>query len=163
MSNRTQRLAIVIGLAALVGAIVAVVALRASDGSKEATKADYQANVILVRDRIDYAYARVGKATSVEELADRLDETAAVVGKSSEELDSGGVAAGFETLNADLVDALDRWSVSLGNTADQISDPNFSEGLPAINSIGFPEWDEVNATLSEMNKKGLKVELLKRH
>lgn len=163
MSNRTLRLLVLGGLVLVAAVAVAIVAGRSSDSTNTATKADYQAAIVLARDRIDYSYARIGTSTSVEQLADRLDETAAVVVKSSEDLDGGGVADGFETLNADLVDALDRWSVSLGNTADQIRDPTFSEGLPAINSIGFPEWDETNAILSEMKKKGLKVELLQRH
>jgi hypothetical protein len=61
------------------------------------------------------------------------------------------------------VDALERFSTSLANTADQLRDPSFAETLPAINSISFPEWDETNAILSEMGKKGLKVQLLQRH
>jgi hypothetical protein len=162
VSSRTQRLSILVGLA-LVTALVVVIAVRALGGTETATKAEYQETIVTTRDRIDYAYARIGKSTSVEQLADRLEEASAVVGTSADDLDGAPVAAGFEELNGKLVDTLGRFSVSLANTADQIRDPAFAETLPTINSIGFPEWDEANAILSEMARKGLKVELLQRH
>jgi hypothetical protein len=162
VSTWRQRLSLLVGVAVL-AAVVAIVAVRASDGPGTATKADYQASVVTARDRIDTAYARVGTATSLEELADRLDEASSVVDKSATELDGVGIAAGFDELNARLVDKLGQFSDAMANTADQIRDPSFGDSLQGINSIGFTEWNDVNAILSEMKAKGLKVELLQRH
>ena len=36
-------------------------------------------------------------------------------------------------------------------------------GLDSITSLGLTEWDDVNAILTEMQKKGIEVALLERH
>ena len=163
MSNRTTRLAIVIA-AVVVAAFVAAVAIRAfSGGPGTATKPEYQATVVDVRNRVDYAYAQVGKATSIKQLADALDQASAVVAQGAKDLDHAGVAPGFGDLNGQLSDKLRQFSGSMADTAAQIRDPSFQPSLGGLNSIGFTEWDDVNAILTKMKAEGLRVELLQRH
>jgi hypothetical protein len=163
VSPRTTRLALLI-VAAVVAAFVAAVAIRAFSGPGTATKAEYQATVQNARDRVDYALEQITKPTETDQLPDRFDQAAAVLAATSKDLDNAGVAKGFGDLNARLSDKLDEFSNELTNTAAQFRDPSFASGaLGGINSIGFTQWDDVNAILTEMNKRGLKVELLQRH
>ena len=75
---------IAIAAAALVGAVVLGQAVAKNDDPS--SRAEYQGSVVLARDRIDFALARIGKSQSPEELVNRIDEAAAVVGASGVEL-----------------------------------------------------------------------------
>lgn len=163
MSQRTQRLAILVGVA-VVAAFAVAVAIRAFDGPGTATKADYQATVANARDRVDYALLQITKPSETNQLPDRFDQAAAVVGATAKDLDNAAVAKGFEDLNSQLADKLHEFSDQLANTADEFRDPSFADSaLAGINSIGFTQWDDVNAILTKMNERGLKVQLLQRH
>jgi hypothetical protein len=150
-------------VAALVAVVIAMAALGGG-GQETAAKADYQATIVIARDRVDFAFAEIGKADSIENLIERLDTASARVGAVAEDVDGAAVAPGFEQANDDLADALHRFSWALAATADQFADPSSAGfGLENINSLGFSEWDEVNAVLTEMQEQGLEVELLERH
>lgn len=164
MSSRTKQLLVAGGI--IVAAVVAVaIALAAAGGGKEtATKAEYQVTIVSARDRVDFAFADITKSDSFENLIERLDTASLRIGAVADDVDNAAVAKGFEDLNAELAERLDRFSGALAATADQFQDPSSAGfSLESLNSLGFSEWDEVNATLAEMQKKGLKVELLARH
>ena len=160
-SRSTQILAIV---AAVVGAVLAIglaVVLLGDDAT--ASRADYQATVVNTRDRVDFAYARIARSQSVDELIERMDEAAAVIGKTASDLDDAGVAEGFEETNAKLVTKLEAFSTVLASTAAQFRDPTFGAAIGGINSLSFPEWDAVNEVLAELKKQGIQVDQLARH
>jgi hypothetical protein len=163
VTSNGKTLLVLAGVA--VAAVVAVVvAVTAMGGDKTATKAEYQATIVSTRDRVDFAYAQITKADSVENLVERLDAASAAVGDVADDVRGAAVAPGFETLNDDLADTLDAFSNSMAATADQFQDPSSAGfGLDSISSLGFGEWDDVNAILTKMQKKGLEVELLVRH
>jgi hypothetical protein len=161
---KTKRILII--AAAIVAAVLAsVIAMSAlGGGTKSATKTEYQTTIVNVRDRVDFAYADITKADSVENLIERLDLAGARIEAASGDVSDAAVAEGFEKLNDDLADALGRFGGSLQATADQFRDPSSAGfGLENINSLGFEEWDEVNEILTSMQEKGLEVELLERH
>ena len=161
-----RRKRILVGAGIVVAAsLAAVVAMSAFGGGKgTATKAEYQATIVNARDRVDYGYAQITKADSVENLIERLDQASAAIGATAGDLDGAAVAPGFEELNDRLVAKLRKFSDALAATGDQFADPSSAGfGLDSITSLGFGEWDDVNAILTEMQKKGIKVELLQRH
>jgi hypothetical protein len=161
---RNRRLIVIAGVIAA-AALAAVIAMVALGGGREtATKAEYQATIVNARDRVDFAYADITKSDSVENFIERLDEASVRVGAVADDVSGAAVAEGFEDLNDELAERLNAFSSALAATADQFEDPSSAGfGLESITSFGLGEWDDVNATLTEMQKKGLKVELLGRH
>ena len=118
MGSRTTQILVI--AAAVAGAVIAVglaVVLLGDDAS--ASRADYQATVVNTRDRVDFAYARIAKSQSVDELIERMDEASAVIGKTASDLDEAGVAEGFEDMNAQLVTKLQAFSSVLHARAAQ--------------------------------------------
>ncbi len=149
---------------AVAAAIAVVIAVTAMGGDKTATKPEYQATIANSRDRVDFAYAQITKADSVENLVERLDVASVAIADVADDVRGAAVAPGFEGLNADLAAKLDRFSDALAAAADQFQDPTSAGfGLDSITSLGFTEWDDVNAILTKMQEKGLEVELLERH
>jgi len=160
-SRTTQILAVV---AAVAGAFIAIgLAIVLLGGDATASRTDYQATIVNTRDRVDFAYARIAKSTSIDELIERMDEASAVIGKTASDLDEAGVAEGFEDLNGTLVAKLQAFSNVLHATAQQFQDPTFGPAIGGINSLSFPEWDEVNKVLAQMKAKGIQVDQLERH
>lgn len=160
-SRSTQIIAV---LAAVGGAVVAIaiaVVLLGDDAT--ASRADYQATVVSARNQVDFAYARIARSQSIDELVERIDEAAAVVGRTASDLDDSGVAEGFEETNATLVKRLEAFSTVLASTAEQFRDPSFGATLGGITSLSFPEWDQVNAVLADLKEQGIQVEQLERH
>jgi hypothetical protein len=160
-SRTTQILAIVAAVAGAVIAIGLAVVLLGDDAT--ASRADYQATVVNTRDRVDFAYARIAKSQSIDELIERMDEASAVIGKTASDLDDAGVAEGFEDTNATLVKRLQAFSNVLHSTAEQFQDPTFGATLGGINSLSFPEWDAVNEVLADLKAQGIRVDQLERH
>jgi crotonobetainyl-CoA:carnitine CoA-transferase CaiB-like acyl-CoA transferase len=160
-SRSTQILAAV---AVVVGAAFAVavgVILLGDDAT--ASRADYQATVVNARDRVDFALVRITKSQSTDELVERIDEAAAVVGKTATDVEEAGVAEGFEEANDRLVTTMRSFSDELAGTAAQFRDPTFAGTLPAITSLSFPQWNALNAVLVDLKEQGLEVEPLPRH
>lgn len=145
-------------------AIAVVIAMTAMGGDKTATKPEYQATVVNARDRVDYAYAQITKADSVENLVERLNEASVAIADIAGDVGNAAVAPSFEDLNAELDARLTKFSGALAAVADQFEDPSSSGlGLETLTSLGLSEWDDVNATLTKMQKKGIEVALLERH
>jgi len=164
MQSRWRLIAAVaaVGIAAAV-AVAAVGLAFGGRGGSSASKAGYEATVVNARDRVDYALQRVTESQSMPDLVQRLNDASNTVGGAAAELDQAKVANGFEAQNAQLVTALRAFSTTLGNTANTFKDPALANSLTNMNSLSFPEWDQVNAILAEMKSKGIEVALLARH
>jgi hypothetical protein len=161
MGTRSGVLALVAaGVAAAVVVVVGILVLG-DDGT--ASREDYQKAVVNARDRVDFAYGRIARSESPEELIERLDEAAVVVGDTASDLDGTGVPEGLDDENEGLVKALRAFSDVLAGSAAQFRDPTFAGTLPGITSLSFPEWDTVNEALAELNEQGIEVEPLARH
>lgn len=162
MSSRSLRL-LVLAIVLAAGAAAVAVALGAFDGGKPATTAEYRATVANARDRVDFALERITKSDSTEALIRRIGEAAAAVDATADDLDDAAVAEGYADLHAKLVDTLRAFSAELAATAAQFQDPTFGGVLEGITSLGFVQWEKVNAVLAQMRKRGLDVQLLQRH
>ncbi len=162
MGSRSTQILVV--LAAVIGAAFAIgIAVTLLGDDATASRADYQATVVNARDRVDFAYARIAKSQSTDELIERIDEAAAVIGKTASDLDDAGVAEGFEPANARLVKTLSAFSNELASTAEQFRDPTFAATLGGITSLSFPQWNATNKVLADLKKQGIQVEQLERH
>ncbi len=160
-SRSTQILAVVAAVVGAAFAIAVAVILLGDDAT--ASRADYQASVVNARDRVDFALVRITRSQSIEELIERIDEAAAVVGKTASDLDDAGVAEGFEPAHEQLVTSMRALSDEMASTAEQFRDPTFGSALGGISSLSFPQWEKVNAALADLEEQGLQVEQLPRH
>ena len=148
---------------AVVAAVAVAVGIAALGGGETTSRESYQAAVVNTRDRVDFAYARIARSPSIEELVVRIDEASVVVGDTASDLEDAGVPDGLEDENERLVKALRAFSDVLAGTAAQFRDPTFAGTLPGITSLSFPEWDAVNKVLAELNEQGIEVDQLARH
>jgi hypothetical protein len=152
---------VAIAAAALVGAVVLGQALAKNDAPS--SRVEYQESVVLVRDRIDFALARIGRSQSPEELANRIDEASVTVGAGAEELADLDAPSELTTQNDELVRTLQAFADELAGTASTLRDPSFEPALHGLNSISFKQWDVLNRVLAELRRAGIRVELLARH
>jgi hypothetical protein len=156
------------GVLALVGIAVAaafavVVAVLVLGDDAPASRESYQVVVVNSRDRVDFAYGRIARSGSIEELIERIDEAGVVVGDTAADLDETTPPEELEDEHARLVTALEDFSNVLASSAAQFRDPTFAGTLPGITSLSFPEWDKVNAVLADLDEQGIEVEQLARH
>ena len=152
---------IAISVVALVGAVVLGQAVAKND--EPSSRAAYQESVVVVRDRIDFALARIGRSQSPEELENRIDEASVTVGGGAEELADLDAPTELRTQNDKLVRTLQAFADELAGTADTLRDPSFEPALHGLNSISFKQWDVLNSVLVELRRAGIHVELLARH
>ena len=156
------------GTVALIAvAVVAAVAVAAGilllGGDEASSRESYQSAVVNARDRVDFAYARIARSQSPEDLIERLDDASVVVGDTASDLDDTGAPDDLQELNDQLVTALRAFSDVLAGTSAQFEDPTFAGTVPGITTLSFPEWDKVNVVLAKLNEQGVTVEQLARH
>lgn len=123
---------------------------------------DFEDTVVLARDRVDFAIARVPKATSLEEYANRMEEASVVIDDAADDLEELGAAENFEQETAKLIAAFRELSVDYRSTAEQIRlTPDLLRGALGLS---FDSWDRANLALAGMVGKGLdRVTILERH
>ena len=152
---------IAIAAAALVGAVVLGQAVAKND--EPSSREKYQESVVVVRDRVDFALARIGKSQSPEELANRIDEASLTVGAGADELADLNAPTELATQNDHLVTTLQAFADELAGTAATLRDPSFEPTLRGLNSISFKQWVVLNRVFGELRSAGIHVELLARH
>src|SRR5262245_23812421 len=150
-----RRLALVLLLAILV-------LVAAGCGGGQPSAEDYAEAVVLNRNRADYVLTRITKAQSPEELLNRMDEAAIVIGKAGDELADKGAPDDYQPEADDLVKSFRQLSVDLQATADQAREPGF-EGLitdPALQGLSFDSWNDMNKALAGLAGKGVQVAII---
>lgn len=161
MGTRSGTIALVAVAAAAAVAVAAGIVLLGGDSTS--SRESYQAAVVNARDRVDFAYGRIARSQSPEDLIVRLDEASVVVGDTASDLDDKGAPEELEELNDRLVTSLRAFSDVLAGTSAQFEDPTFAGTVPGITTLSFPEWDRVNEVLAELDEQGIAVEQLARH
>jgi hypothetical protein len=131
-------------------------------GGGEPSVKEYSDAVVLNRNRADYVLARITRAQSQEELLNRMDEAATVIGKASDELDKTGAPPEYQPEADNLVKSLKQLSVDIQATADQARVPGF-ETLLTDTGLSFNSWDDVNKALAGLAGKGIEVSILQPH
>ncbi|HLF67830.1 MAG TPA: hypothetical protein VI503_00690 [Gaiellaceae bacterium] len=149
--------------AALVGLVAFAVGKWASAEEKTVTPAEYQQEIVKVRNRVDYALEQMAESQSLDELTQNLDEAAEVAREAADDLDGMGVPDGLDDANDRLAEAFEGLAGELTGTAATLRDPNFEDVLPQLNSLAFPQWDAANEALADLKAAGIEVEPLSRY
>jgi len=152
-----------VAVAAASIAAVAVVGIVLGGGEASASRAEYQDTVVVARNRVELALAKIAKVQSLAQLLASLDDASVAADTSAAELGEAGVADGFGDENDTLVTALSALAFELSGTAETMRDPNFAAALPKLNSLSFPQWEVVNSVLTDLEEQGIEVEPLARH
>ena len=142
--------------------LAVLVLIAAGCGGGQPSAEDYADAVVLNRNRADFALGRITRAQSPEELLNRMDEAALVIGKAANELDDKGAPDEFQPEANNLVKWLRQLSVDIQATADQARVPGFENLLTdqALQGISFDSWDSVNKALAGLAGKGIQVSIL---
>ena len=150
---------------ALLAAALAIVFAAGCGGEKSAaaTRADYQRSVVTTRNRVDFALARITKATSKDEFLDRMDEASAAIDSAASDLEDGAAAPGFQDETDKLAGALHQLSVDLSATAHDIRQPEGQALVTGAEGLNFESWDQANLVLASIIGQGIKVQLIARH
>ena len=155
---------LVIAAVAVAAAVALAVVVVVLGGERTPTsRADYQAVIVSVRDRVDFALEPIATLQSVDELTETLDEAADTVEDTADDLDNTGVAEGFEDETDKLVEELHKFSSELAGAAGTLRDPTFADVLPALRNLSFKQWVVVNRILIDLDEQGIEVEPLARH
>jgi hypothetical protein len=137
--------------------------LTACGGFGTPSVEEYSDAVVLNRNRVDFAFGRIGRADSVDEFLERMDEAAIVIGKAGEELDKVGAPDELQPEADELAAAFSQLSVDIQATADQARTPGFEGLITQMNAISFDSWDQANKALAGLAGKGVEVSILQRY
>jgi hypothetical protein len=149
----------------LVLALLAALLMAAAagcGGGGTASPADYAEAVVLNRDRVDFALARITRAQSVEELLKRMEEASVVIDKAAGDLDDKGAPEEYQPEAGNLVKQMRQLSVDIEDTAEQAQQPGF-EGLitdPHLQGLSFDSWTKMNQALAGLAGKGINVAIV---
>ena len=148
----------------LILAVTAVTIAAGCGGSGTASRADFEQNVDAARDQVDAALAHItDNPSGKEELLDRMDESAANIDRTAEELDRREAPEGLDDERVRLVEAFRQLAVDLSQTAEQIRQPDFGGLLDGTQGLSFQSWVDANDVLRQLREQGLDVQPLGRH
>ena len=143
---------------ALLGSLLA--ALAAGCGG-EASKEEFELEMVAARDRVDDALEQVTNATSVEDLLARLRIAAAEVESAATDVSEAEAPDDLQDEERALAATLREFSaeiVATVNTLDEL------EGAAAeTRGLDFEGWTETQKRLAALRKAGVRVPNLERH
>jgi hypothetical protein len=147
---------------ALLAALVLVVAAGCGGSGGQASPEDYAKAVVLNRNRVDFALARISRAQSLDELFARMEEASTVLDKAASNLDDTGAPDEYQPEADNLAKQMRQLSVDIQATAEQAQQPGF-EGLitdPALQGLSFDSWTNMNKALAGLAGKGIQVAII---
>ncbi len=124
---------------------------------------ELEQSIVTTRDRVDFALARITRASSKDELLERMDEAADTIDDAASDLEGVGTSKDYESEVGKLVDSLHQLAFDVQATADQIREPGFGDLLTGTSGLSFESWDKVNLALAGLIGKGIGVAPLERH
>ena len=142
---------------------VMVVALAAGCAGSGPSREEYGQSVRETRDAVDEALAYIVRANSRENMLDRMEEASVRIERAADELADDGAAKGFEQATEQIEEALHGLASDLEDTAAQIRDPEFADLLKTSRGVNFDTWDDANAALAKIRRKGIDVRPIDRH
>jgi hypothetical protein len=144
-------------------AMILLVVGACGGADAEPTDAEYARAVVTAVDRTDFALARVTRAKSMDELANRLSEAGVVISSVANDLEEGGAPSVYADENKRLVTALETLGNDVSSTAEQIQQPGSEMLLTGAQGLSFDSWDQANLALGSLIGSGLPVQTLQRH
>ena len=149
-------------LLVLLAVLLLVVAAGCGEGGGQASPEDYAKAVVLNRDRVDFALARITKAQSLDELFARMEEASTLLDKAATDLANTGAPDRYQPEADNLVKQMRQLSVDIRDTAEQAQQPGF-EGLitdPHLQGLSFDSWTKMNKALAGLAGKGIEVTII---
>jgi hypothetical protein len=143
--------------------LVSVAALAFGCGESMPSVQELEPSIVVTRDRVDFALARITRAQSRDELLARMDEAADTIDDAAGDLERVGTPRDYESEAGKLVDSLRQLAFDVQATADQIRQPGFDDLLVGTKGLSFASWEKVNLALAGLKGKGIEVALLERH
>jgi len=146
----------------LLGVLVLVAAAGCGGGGGQPSAEAYSKAVILNRNRVDFALARITQAQSLDELYARMEEASTLIDKAAGDLDDEGAPDQFQPEASNLVKQLRQLSLDISSTAEQAQQPGF-EGLitdPHLQGLSFDSWTKMNKALAGLAGKGINVTVI---
>ena len=145
-------------LLALTALLLVATAAGCSDSVSDE---EFQTQAREARDRIDVALADMTRATTLDDLLERMryasDETRA----AADELAEGGFPGDVEEEAQELVDALSALADEVSATADALDQGEF-EGS-SIQGLEFENWERSQAALDALRNEGIDVRPFERY
>jgi len=134
-------------------------------GRGEPSVEEFSDAVVMNRNRVDFALARITRSSSPDDLLNRMDVASVVVAKAADELADVGAPSDYQPEADELVKALDQLSVDIQATADQARIPGFENLLSGdgFQGLSFDSWDDVNKALAGLAGKGIQITILQPH
>lgn len=143
--------------------LVTVLSCGCGESRTPPSAQEFEQSIVLTRDHVDFALARIAHAGSKDEFLERMDEAADTIDGAAQALEGAGAPKRYETELGDLVGALRQLAFDVQATADQIREPGFGDLLVGTRGLSFESWDAVNRALAALRAKGVEVRLLQRH
>jgi hypothetical protein len=140
-----------------------VAAIPGCGGGGTPSVQEFERSLVSKRDRVDVVLARITQAQSREELVERMQEAAAALEASADDLEDEGAPTDYDRDVTELVDSMRQLALDLEATAEQIGEPGFEELLTGAEGLSFESWDRVNLALASLKRKGIDVAALERH
>jgi hypothetical protein len=141
--------------------LAAAVALLAGCGGGGASKEDFQADMVAVRDRVDSGLEQVTNATSVEDLLARLRIAAAEVRSAAQDVNDAEAPDGLDDEKNHFETTLKTFSDEIVATVTTLE--TLEGAAAATQGLDFKGWNDVQKRLGEFRKEGIRVPPLERH
>ena len=135
--------------------------LLAGCGGDEASKEEFQQDVVDARDRVDAGLAQVTKAGDFDELMSRLEIAADESGKAASDLGDADAPSALQEDKEELQDAMRALSKEIIGTVEVFD--SLGPNAPITRAINFAAWNTVQAELADLRQAGIAVEPLGRH
>ena len=141
--------------------LLAALALVAGCGGDDASKEEFQQDVVDARDRIDAGMAQVVKASDFDELLSRLEIAADESSKAASDLGEADAPDALQEDKEELQAAMRALAEEILGTVDAFD--SLGPNAPITRAINFAAWNTVQAELADLRKAGIAVEPLGRH
>lgn len=148
--------AVVIGAAAAFGILLAL-GVFTGDPSRE----EFQTEVAHARDRTDASLEFMAKATTWDDLLERMEAAGDQARTAGGDLDAAGSPSDLQEEAAELVIALRALGDELSATAEALDDPDFEDSN--IQGLNFDNWNRVQKALAALREQSIEVLPLQRY
>lgn len=143
----------------LVAALAAVVLLAGCGG--EASREDFQVEIVAARDRVDDALEQVTNATSAPDLIARLRIAATEVRSAAEDVSEADAPDDLQDEERALANTLQAFAEELAATAVTLEE--LEGAAQEARGFDFEGWTATQKRLAELRRAGIQVPDLERH
>lgn len=144
---------------ALVASLGAVVLLAGCGG--EASREDFQVEIVAARDRVDDALEQVTNATSAPDLIARLRIAATEVRSAADDVAEADAPDDLQDEERALANTLQAFAEELAATAVTLEE--LEGAAQEARGFDFDGWTETQKRLEELRRAGVQVPDLERH